>query len=45
MIAEYQEDDVAVCPKCGKEFELKNLSEEDINDFDIFFEHVSVCEE
>lgn len=43
MIEEFEQGDIAECPHCGKEFEMNNLSEDDYNDFDQYFEHVSVC--
>ncbi|WP_176473323.1 hypothetical protein [Niallia circulans] len=43
-IQEYGLGDIAECPHCGKEYEMKNLDEEDYNDFDQYFEHVSICE-
>ncbi|WP_181898665.1 hypothetical protein [Halobacillus trueperi] len=35
--------DVVDCPYCGKEFEMKNLDDDDLNDFDEYFEHITVC--
>ncbi|WP_190323389.1 hypothetical protein [Rummeliibacillus sp. TYF-LIM-RU47] len=43
-IQEFRLGDIAECPHCGKEFEMNNLDEEDYNDFDQYFEHVSVCD-
>ena len=36
--------DVAECPQCGKEFEMNNLDDEEINDFDVYFEHFTTCD-
>ena len=35
--------DIVVCPNCGKEFEMNDLNEDSYNDFDMYFEHVSIC--
>lgn len=43
-VQEYGLGDIAECPLCGKEFEMNNLDDEDINDFDLYFEHISTCE-
>jgi hypothetical protein len=43
-IQEFSLGDIAECPNCGKEFELNNLDDEDINDFDMYFEHITTCE-
>lgn len=42
-IEEFYEGDVAECPVCGKEFELNNLDEDELNDFDEYFEHITTC--
>lgn len=42
-IFEFEEGDVAICPHCEKEFEINNLKDDDYNDFDVYFEHVSIC--
>lgn len=41
---DFELGDIAECPICGKEFEMNDLGEEDYNDFDKYFEHVSICE-
>jgi hypothetical protein len=43
-VYEFEQGDIAECHHCGKEFEMNNLNEEDYNDFDQYFEHVSMCE-
>ena len=43
MTEEFEQGDIAECPLCGKEFEMHNLSEDEYNDFDQYFEHVSLC--
>lgn len=43
MILEVGLGDIVECPHCGKEFEMKNLDDENINDFDVYFEHVTTC--
>ena len=43
MIQEFGLGDIVECPHCGKEFEINNLDENDINDFDNYFEHVTTC--
>lgn len=43
MVDEFELGDVAVCPHCGKEFEMNNLDEDNWNDFDDYFEHVTTC--
>lgn len=43
-VQEFELGDIAECPHCGKEFEMNDLDEEDYNDFDKYFEHVSNCE-
>lgn len=35
--------DVVECPHCRKEFEINDVDEDNYNDFDIYFEHVSTC--
>lgn len=44
MTEEFEEGDVAQCPHCGKEYKLDNLSEDDYDDFDQYFEHVTTCD-
>lgn len=44
MIQEFELGDIAECYGCGKEFEMNNLDEKNINDFDIYFDHVTTCE-
>lgn len=36
--------DIIECPECGKSFEMNDLSEDDLNDFDVYFEHITTCE-
>lgn len=36
--------DIAECPHCGKEFEINNLDENEFDDFDAYFEHVTTCD-
>jgi len=36
--------DIAQCPNCSKEFEMSNLDDEELNDFDEYFEHVTTCD-
>lgn len=43
MILEVELGDVIECPHCGKEFEMNNLDEDEIDDFDNYFEHVTTC--
>lgn len=43
VIEEFELGDIAVCHHCGKEFEMNNLDEDDWNDFDKYFEHVTTC--
>lgn len=43
-IHEFSLGDIAECPRCGREFELNNMDEEELNDFDEFFEHVTTCD-
>lgn len=45
MRDEITEGDIRECPHCGKEFEMNDLSEDDLNDFDNYFEHITTCEE
>lgn len=35
--------DIAECPNCGKEFEMNNFDEDDIDDFDNYLEHITIC--
>ncbi len=35
--------DIAECPHCGKEFELNNFHEDEPDDFDEYFEHITTC--
>lgn len=42
-VQEFELGDIAECPHCGKKFEMNDLGEEDYNDFDKYFEHVSIC--
>lgn len=44
----YQEvnlGDIVECPHCKKEFEMNNFSDDDLDDFDEYFEHITTCEE
>ena len=43
MISEFGISDVIECPRCGREFELNNLDEDNHDDFDEYFEHVTAC--
>lgn len=43
-IYEYEQGDVMECPNCGKEFTLENIDEDELDDFDAYFEHVTTCE-
>lgn len=42
-VQEFELGDIAECPHCGEEFEMNNLSEDDFDDFDDYFMHVSMC--
>lgn len=44
MDEEIKQGDIVECPHCGKEFEMNNLTEDDYNDFDKYFEHVTLCD-
>ena len=41
---EFEEGDIAECPHCGLEFEMNDLSEDDWDNSDAYFEHVTTCE-
>jgi len=43
MNEEFKQGDIAECPYCGTEFQLDYISEEEYDDFDQYFEHVSAC--
>jgi hypothetical protein len=43
-IQHYGVGDIAECPHCGREFELMNLEEEELDDFDEYFEHITTCD-
>lgn len=36
--------DIVECPICGKEFEMTNFDGEKLDDFDLYFEHVTTCD-
>lgn len=36
---------IVECERCGEEFELNYLHEEELDDFDEYFEHVTTCGE
>ncbi|KIL74210.1 hypothetical protein [Bacillus badius] len=44
-IHEFGLGDIAECPNCGRGFELNNLDEEELNDFDEYFEHITTCDD
>lgn len=44
MKAEFQEGDIAVCPRCGAEHEMNYLDEDELDDFDEYFMHITTCE-
>ena len=41
-VQEFESGDIAECPHCGREFEMNNLDEEDFDDFDEYFMHVTM---
>lgn len=44
-IQEFSLGDIAECPNCGKYFEMNNLDDDELNDFDNYFEHVTTCDD
>ncbi|MGO4890316.1 hypothetical protein ACJ2A9_21420 [Anaerobacillus sp. MEB173] len=42
-IREFSLGDIVECEHCGKEFELNNLDEDEFDDFDGYFEHITTC--
>lgn len=35
--------DEVECPHCGREFALKDINDEELDDFDVYFEHITTC--
>ena len=44
MKLQISEGDTVLCPHCEKEFYMEKFHEEEWDDFDRYFEHVSTCE-
>ena len=44
MDIEIREGDYVNCIHCGKEFHIKNVSDNDWDDFDSYFEHLTTCD-
>ncbi|MFD1777035.1 hypothetical protein [Paenibacillus rhizophilus] len=44
MIIDFGLGDIAECPRCGREFEINNLDDEELDDADRYFEHVTTCD-
>lgn len=42
-VQEFELGDIAECPNCEKEFELKDSKEDEPDSFDEYFEHITTC--
>jgi hypothetical protein len=43
-IREIDSGDIMECPHCGRDFEMNNINDEDIDDFDDYFMHITTCD-
>lgn len=41
---EFGEGETVECPHCGKEFNIESIDDEEWDDSDVYFEHVSMCD-
>lgn len=44
MPVEFELGDTVECPVCRKVFEITRIDDDDIDDSDLYFEHVTMCE-
>lgn len=43
-VTEFGHGDIMECPHCGKEFEINNIDDDELDDADTYFEHVTTCD-
>ncbi|MHA7580416.1 hypothetical protein ACX12E_08455 [Paenibacillus vandeheii] len=44
MIIEYELGDTVECPVCCRVFTITRIDDEELDDSDLYFEHVTMCD-
>ncbi len=44
MIIEFELGDIVECPVCQKVFEITRIDDDELDDSDLYFEHVTMCD-
>ena len=44
MIIEFELGDIVECPVCRQSFEITRIDDNELDDSDLYFEHVTMCD-